>query len=85
MIVYLVIADNVTFEEMEQLFPGNVYPLRNANTYLIGSAMPTCADVNSAIGFGAHKGSGLVLKVGEYYGHYDQAVWQKMEAWRQQA
>lgn len=80
---YLVIADNMTTAELENQFQDqHVYELRNLSAWMIGTHLLTCADVSAAVGLSENRG-GFVVKVGEYYGFYDTALWQKIDAWRQ--
>ncbi len=47
--------------------------------------MATSSDVSDSLGFEPDQRSGVVFKIGEYYGCYDEALWQKLEAWKEPA
>ena len=80
---YLVVADDLNVEGLRNQFQEqHVYALRPPGVWAIGTPLLTCADVSAAIGLGNSNG-GIVVKLGEHYGFYDPALWQKLEAWRQ--
>lgn len=84
MICYLIVARNVTTEAMESLFPGAVYALAEGPAWVIGTELSTSSDVCKALEMGDELGrGGIVVKIGEYYGFYDNSLWQKIDAWRQ--
>ena len=64
-------------------FPDH-HAILGGSVYMVAAKQRTCAEVCDAIGIGngAQK-NGLVTKVNDYYGLFDRALWEKMDAWRQ--
>ena len=58
------------------------YELEKDRLWAIASDANTCADVSNLVGIGGGA-PGVVVRIGEYYGHYDTALWQKLAAWSQ--
>ena len=80
---YVVISEQLDDAEVQRSFP-DVYPLREGNAWMVASAMTTSADVSNSLNFEPKEGgkSGIVVKVDQYYGCYDKALWQKLDAWK---
>ena len=67
-------------DSLESIFDPHCYTLEENRLWAVATKEQTCADVSKLIGIGA-KMSGVVVRIGEYYGHYDVALWQKLDAW----
>ena len=80
---YVILSQDVTFEGLQQVFGEHLYPLY-PGAWAAGSGMTTSSEISSTLGFEPGQKNGIVLKVGEYYGCYNEALWQKLEAWREQ-
>ena len=81
MICYIVAATGLTADDLSTHFP-HVYNVQ-AGSWVVASPMQTCTDVAGALGMNSERGTtGIVVKVGDYYGFYDKALWEKIEAWR---
>ncbi len=80
---YVVISSELDDAAMQQAF-SDVYPLREENAWVVATAMATSADVSNSLDFHAKEGgkSGIVVKIDQYYGCYDKALWQKLDAWK---
>ncbi len=46
----------------------------------VGSELLTCSDVHEHLGLGTGR-AGVVVKITEFYGHFDGALWQRLGAW----
>ena len=61
------------------------FPLRHTITdhtlWAVGSDLLTCADVAQRLFMGVDGNYGVVVKIDEYYGAYDRALWDKLQAW----
>ena len=54
------------------------------NLWAIGSHLATCADVCEKLGVNEGAGrSMVVVQTTGYYGRFDPALWQKLDAWRE--
>ncbi len=62
-------------------FPDS-YSLLPDSTWVIGAKEKTCTDVCGALGIGKNGVAGVVIKVDDYYGNYDRALWEKLNAWQ---
>ena len=82
---YLVVwpAKNGDASVITSTFPDH-HAILGGSVYMVAAKQRTCAEVCDAIGIGngAQK-NGLVTKVNDYYGLFDRALWEKMDAWRQ--
>ena len=88
---YLVVwpAKNGDVSVVTSTFPEH-HPVLEGRVYMVAAKQKTCAEVCDAIGIGngaeignGAKKSGLVTKVNDYYGLFDRALWEKMDAWRE--
>ena len=80
---YIVISDKITDDDLADVFP-DTYSFRENHVWGVASKLPTSMDVSKALKFNDDDSprSGVVLKVGEYYGRYDKGLWQKLDAWK---
>lgn len=89
--VYLAIIppDSIDQKELDSKFPKNqpVIP----GVWVVAGTHDTCADVSAELGIIKENPSlfegqgtrwGVVVKVEEYYGYFDRALWDKIDAWR---
>ena len=70
-------------EKIAQHFANSHYQLA-PGLWAVGSAARTSSDLCEIIGIGPEL-SGVVTSMERYYGHYDQALWQRLDAWSRQA
>ena len=49
--------------------------------WAVGSSAETPADLSEALGIGGGVVTGVVVSMETYYGYYDNALWQRLEAW----
>ena len=81
MICYIVVATGLTAEDLSPHF-SHVYHIQTGS-WVVASRMQTCTDVAGVLGMNSQGGTtGIVVKLGDYYGFYDKALWEKIEAWR---
>ena len=62
------------------LYPNN-YRLKGIDAWVVGSEESTCADVWERL-MVPPPGGWVVISIGQYYGRYDRALWDKLTAWR---
>ena len=71
-------------EELEEQFPRACYRLTDG-LWAVGSPFRTPTEVCEQLG--VNEGDGrtmVVVSMEEYYGRYDRALWQKLNAWSAQ-
>ncbi len=82
---YAVFSEDLERANLEEKFGPHVFQLGEgdeaSHLWIVATPMATSSDVSDQLGFEPAKMSGVVLKVGEYYGCYDEALWQKLESW----
>ena len=72
---------------LTEAFPEH-HAVLEGTVYMVAAEQRTCAEVCEVLGFGnGAKGngadrSGVVIKVDNYYGLFDRALWEKMNAWQ---
>ena len=79
---YAIFSTDVTRADLNRHFGESVYELEGTQAWVVASEMATSADVSNRLGFEPGQRNGVVLKVGEYYGCYNEALWQKLETWK---
>lgn len=81
---YLIVTDRIPKSEITATFPDH-YEL-GESVFVIASADKTCSDVSGKLKLNnpPTDRSGVVVKINEYYGLYDAALWQKIESWKAQ-
>ena len=80
---YLVYIPGGSDDLKQKLGTHHYYELEGDRLWAVATKENTCADVSNLVGIGASK-PGVVIRLGEYYGHYDTALWQKLVAWREE-
>ena len=60
-------------------FPNSCHKVAEG-LWAVGSQDPTPADLMARLGLGQNM-PGVIVKIDSYYGHFDQALWQKLNAW----
>ena len=70
-------------DSLEFIFEPHHYQLEENRLWAVATEANTSADVCKLIGIGDGT-PGVVTRIGEYYGHYDAALWQKLIAWRKE-
>ena len=79
---YLVVSPNVEDSEIAAAFPNGWMPVMGG-AWVVASNDPICADVAERLGMNAERSkSGVVVRVGEYFGYYNRALWDRIEAWK---
>ena len=76
---YLVFVPNAP-GVVEHSFPER-YRL-DEGMWAVRSSLATCSEVHEHLALGPDR-AGVVIKITEYYGHYDRALWEKLESWSQ--
>lgn len=83
---YVLISESVDQSEVDELFQ-DAFKIRDS-VWAVLSELGTCVDVCEALGMkdaeNERTNSGVVFKVGMYYGLYDPALWQKLALWEEQ-
>ena len=69
-------------QKVAEQFPRH-YQLAEDSLWAVAGDESTCADVCERLGIGSGE-PGVVSRMDEYYGHYDRALWQKLNAWSAQ-
>lgn len=64
---------------VEENFPDHYYALEE-NLWVIATKLNTCADVYTKLAAENSKRS-VIVKVDEFYGFYDRALWDKLNVW----
>ncbi len=81
-ICYLIAATDITDAEVRSAFGARMMGVRDG-VWVVATAFPTCADVAERLGMNTNIGrSGIVVRIGEYFGFYNRALWDKIEAWK---
>lgn len=53
------------------------------DVWVVAGEQGTCADVCDKLGIGTPTGTrGVVVKLDDYYGFFDRALWEKINEWR---
>ena len=79
---YLIAATNISDQEISAAFGAKVMVV-GEGTWVVASMDQTCADVAERLGMNSRRGkSGIVVRVGEYFGFYNRALWDRIEAWK---
>ena len=60
-------------------FPSNCCKVAEGH-WAVGSHEPRPADLMERLGMGQNL-PGVIVKIDSYYGHFDQALWQKLNSW----
>ena len=72
----------VTREAVTRAFPDKYEAVADA-VWAVASEKRTCADVCDEIGIDGTSGNtGMVVKIDQYYGVFDRALWDNIEEWR---
>ena len=82
--VYFVISsDERVVEKITDDYPQTKYKLFD-NVWAISDELGNAVDVSERLGIGEGYGghTGVVLRLDNYYGHFNGALWQKVNAWR---
>ena len=66
-------------ERIEETFPTAHFWI-DENLWAIGSEVPTCVDVCELLGIDTDNRM-IVVPMNDYYGRFDRALWQRLEAW----
>ena len=72
--------DENSMSKITKIFSEN-YQVSNSIWFVYGN-YGTCADVCEALGIKKAGESGIVLKVTDYYGLFDGALWAKIADWQ---
>lgn len=69
---------------MKASFPQH-FPLAEDSLWAVAADENTCVDVCERLGITSIGGGpGVVSKIEDYYGFYDRALWEKLNAWKAQ-
>ena len=64
---------------VEEVFPDSHHRIAD-DLWAVGSRLRTCVEVCDALGLDDPH-TMVVVPMNEYYGRFDRALWQKLEAW----
>ena len=67
---------------VEQQFP-DAFALEEGSLWIVGSRLPNSSSVKEQL-VKADGPSIVVLRVADYYGYYNQALWQRIQVWERQ-
>lgn len=77
---YLIASGDLSSATVEEEFD-ECYPVYK-NAWVIATTLTTCAEVADKGGLSPKgKRTGIVVKLRDYYGYFDMALWEKIEAW----
>ena len=65
--------------QITQVFP-DAHQKTSEDLWAVGTSLRTCTDVCTTVGIMEGK-SGVLVPMEEYYGRFDRALWQRLEAW----
>ena len=78
---YVISAENLSTADVRASFP-EAYEVRTG-TWVAPSSFDTCADVAEELGMNSTvQARGIVVSLGAYYGYHNNALWEKINAWR---
>ena len=77
---YIVHFPSLNEEKIEAALPVSRYRLAEG-LWAVGSTAKTTADLSEQLGIGKNEITGVVVSMEEFYGYYDNALWQRLEAW----
>ena len=81
-VVVLPPDSNITAKSVSGHFPNN-HPVIPDRVWVVAGQQRTCADVCEALGIGeTEESDGLVVKIHEYYGFTDKALWERLGEWK---
>ena len=78
-VVYLPDGEGV----LERHFPNN--HVLNDDLWAIAASEFTCAEISEKLGIQTPSGgdrTGVVFRIEDYYGFFDRALWEKLNAWQ---
>ena len=83
---FLIVAEGVTTTELEKHFQGEVFPIWEKTWVVASSVYTTSADISDL-----HlpekedepARARVIVRIGEYHGYFNPALWQKIEAWKE--
>ncbi len=82
---YLIVSQ-ITPDEIKSAFSEHMQVM--PNVWVVAGRQSTCAEVCEVLGIAPPSdhtpsgNTGLVLALGQYYGYFDRALWEKVEAWQ---
>ena len=76
--IYLIVGTATEDSHVRSIF-SDCYSVRSG-VWAVATELETCAEVSSAMGFDKNN-TGIAFRLSEYYGVYDKALWQLIEAW----
>lgn len=81
---YLIVSDNLQDADVKAV-TSDMYSVIK-NVWIVSCSLSTCGDLSRALGMeygtGAPIRTGVVVKVSEYHGLFNTALWQKLDEWR---
>ena len=70
-------------ERVVQTFKDTHHPIAS-HLWAVATPIATCVEVCESLGIHDELNM-IVVPMSEYYGRHDRALWQKLEAWREEA
>ena len=78
---YLIAGTDLTATDVLHAYP-DAYEV-GSGVWVAPSKEETCADVAERLGMNSTiQNTGIVVSVGAYYGYYNNALWEKINAWK---
>jgi len=80
---YLVVLEEDDDALLSRTFGADCVMRIRVGCWAVASGDRTCADVSERLGMNDETGrSGMVSRIGEYFGYYNRALWDRIEAWK---
>ena len=79
---YLIVGTTIETADVREKFP-NCYEVRSG-VWAVASELETSAQVSDLMGF-LKPQTGIVFKITQFYGYYDKALWESLNAWMTRA
>ena len=85
---FLIVADNIETAELEEHFPNAVFPIWEKTWVIASDIFSTSADISNLLFLEKEKDdgplrTGVIIRIREYHGYFNPALWQKIEAWKE--
>lgn len=77
---FLIVSDDITQEQINKEFPTN-YRVKNNIWAVAAERLATSNMVSDKFEFEPEKNNGIVVKVTDYYGCYNPALWSSLSTW----
>ncbi len=72
--------EDVNASLIAEKFP-NKHEVLDDRVWMVASRQTTCAEICEELGIGVDGKQGVVIKMDNFYGFYDRALWEKANEW----